>query len=763
MYQVSTCNYAGCSVYVQDVFTHYTDPAAPADVYSIYNSDTQFTTNYTDRSILNMVDIDRCNGITNCAAGTFQVVGTDTTVQNVPDSIIDDGTGLVTDNAYRWRTRANNGSTNSEYTYSIYEYTTPSTPGSFAAAYVNDNAINLSWVDTSAYEDGFRISVAKNSGAQTELTSGVNTTSAGDTAYNYVDASPNSAYTFTIVAHIGDTLNNAELFSTAATSATVYTTPAVATNVAASYVADNNINVTWNDNALHETGYRIYVSVDGGQYTLDTTVAANNTSYTYAGGAPNRTYEFKVEAVIAANVPGNPVELTALSSASVPVLYSSPIAPVFTDNNVTTSTVDWTWTDNSTYEFGYEVFDGSGTLVRALPVPDATAWTEVGLVPDTLITRTVRSYVINNFTKTYSPDSNIVTFRTLADPPASLTGVELPIETITLAWGSGSNPPTVEYYAENLTTGFSVGWAPNLFALVETNLDCETGYEYIVKTRNQNLVETADLLEIRTADCLIVQLGGSGSTTGSSSGGGRGTYTSSASSNLLALEESVEQQAAKQSCLLSPPRTTLRSQGKNLQTTINGSTIVFKDVNIEDWYAIVVDILAKAKVISGYQNYLKEPTGEYGPADIVTKAQFTKMVVNAANLESISSQKVSVPDASHWSAEFFKRLYSHGDSIFSQLSAAELETPITRAEVASLVVSSFNLKNDESFTPAYRDVQVATAFVDDIRIADGHCIIQGHDGTEIDGQKIFSPTSPINRAEAAMVLWRAMNVKGLLN
>ncbi len=759
MYRVSTCNYAGCSVYILDPFTHYTDPAAPADVFSIYNSDTQFTTNYTDRSILNMVDIDRCNGITNCAAGTFQVVGTDTTVQNVPDSIVDDGTGLVTDNAYRWRTRANNGSTNSEYTYSIYEYTTPSTPGSFAAAYVNDNAINLSWVDTSAYEDGFRISVAENSGAQTELTSGVNTTSAGDTAYNYVDTSPNSAYTFTIVAHIGDTLNNAELFSTAATSATVYTTPAVATNVAASYVANNNINVTWNDNALYESGYHIYVSEDGGPFIQHATTAADVSSYTYNSGTANHTYNFKVEAFIASNPPVNPFNLTALSVASSPVVYTSPIAPVLTGSNITSSTIDWSWTDGSAYESGYEVFNGSGSSVKDLPVPNATDWTEVSLGPDTLISRTVRSYIQNGFTKTYSPNSNIVTFRTLADPPSALTGAELPTETITLTWGSGSNPPTVEYYAENITTGFSVGWAPNLFTLVDTNIDCQTNYEYIVKTRNQDLVETSDLIEITTADCPIVELGGTSGATRSSGGGGRGTFNIASSSS-----ESLDETEDKNVCELKPASTALRANNNKLETIINGTAVVFNDVGIDDWYAVVIDTLVKANIISGYQDRLKQPTGEYGPADTLTKAQFTKMVVNAANLKNVSEQEIAVPDSTHWSAEFFERLYTHGDSIFSELPAAELEDQITRAEVASLIVSSFNIeKNENGITLNYRDVNTATTFIEDINIVNSSCIMQGHDGTEIDGQKTFEPTSPINRAEAAMVLWRAMEVEGLFN
>ncbi|MCJ7741789.1 MAG: multicopper oxidase domain-containing protein, partial [Methanoregula sp.] len=149
-----------------------------------------------------------------------------------------------------------------------------------------------------------------------------------------------------------NTGSNLALFGTAAV-----TSPAAPTNLTATLQNGPQIGLTWRDNAVNETGFVIERTVDGGVFTVLTTVSSRTStgsvSYTDTAVAPAHTYQYRVAAI-------NPVGKSAYSNiVNVPV-PDIPNAP--TNLNATAfraggpnDRVTLNWLDNSANETGFRI------------------------------------------------------------------------------------------------------------------------------------------------------------------------------------------------------------------------------------------------------------------------------------------------------------------------------------------------------------------------------------------------------------------------
>lgn len=148
-----------------------------------------------------------------------------------------------------------------------------------------------------------------------------------------------------------------------------------------------------------------------------------------------------------------------------------------------------------------------------------TSYQFANLVPDT-------EYVFD--TSVTDNASNVattssVTQRTLAlVPTAPVVSIDSQT-TLTFSWSGGTNPPTVTYYPVNITASTTPGWI-SAKTYQFTGLTCATTYQFEVKARNSDDVETATttLVSATTDDCgSAEEEGGEGSSeVGGGSGGG---------------------------------------------------------------------------------------------------------------------------------------------------------------------------------------------------------------------------------------------------
>jgi fibronectin type 3 domain-containing protein len=147
----------------------------------------------------------------------------------------------------------------------------------------------------------------------------------------------------------------------------VTTVPLPPATLSASAVSSSQINLTWSDTA-GESGYTIYTSLDGNNWSQLTSVGAGVTSYSQVGLAGSSKHYYKVTAGNVAGAAGfSPIASgTTAASISVP---NAPSNVSYTFPGPKNATI--TWSDNSSNETGF-------TLQFST---DGRTWTTLATLP----------------------------------------------------------------------------------------------------------------------------------------------------------------------------------------------------------------------------------------------------------------------------------------------------------------------------------------------------------------------------------------------
>lgn len=161
--------------------------------------------------------------------------------------------------------------------------------------------------------------------------------------------------------------------------------PLPPTSLTAQYQATLTNYVTWVDNAQYENNYELWSSVNGGAFSLLTTLPANTTTYTHTGLSYTTTYCYKARAVnnIGASFFTN-VGCVTTPATPTNTNGTAPNAPLnLTAANNGSLSNNVTWTDNSNDETNFVLhytFGGSTTysLLATLPA-NTTTYTHTGL------------------------------------------------------------------------------------------------------------------------------------------------------------------------------------------------------------------------------------------------------------------------------------------------------------------------------------------------------------------------------------------------
>ncbi len=169
-----------------------------------------------------------------------------------------------------------------------------------------------------------------------------------------------------------------------------------------------------------------------------------------------------------------------------------------TPTALSSSSIRWNFTDNADNETGFKIYTTTSNLVASSSSSNLTYIDETGLSENTQYARHVRAY--NEFGD--SANSSLSSYiYTLVDPPTNFTATTISSDSIALSVDSfpNSSAGSSGYYFSR--AGANSGWIQNN-SWTDTALSCGTSYDYSVKYRNGDGVDTSAVsLTVSTSDC----------------------------------------------------------------------------------------------------------------------------------------------------------------------------------------------------------------------------------------------------------------------
>ncbi|MCJ8014566.1 S-layer homology domain-containing protein [Paenibacillus sp. KQZ6P-2] len=177
----------------------------------------------------------------------------------------------------------------------------------------------------------------------------------------------------------------------------------------------------------------------------------------------------------------------------------------------------------------------------------------------------------------------------------------------------------------------------------------------------------------------------------------------------------------------------------------------FKDIN-GHWAKKEVEVLASRWIVNGMEN------GAFEPGQPVTRAQFAKMLVQAAGLEVKSTDRHSFHDvpADHWAADWVEQAAAAGWIKGYEGGLFKPSAPITRAEMMVMLANAAGLQKDEQSDSlaGYKDAGLVRDWAKpSVQATIKSGLIKGN------GDRL-NPGATSTRAEAAMVIYRWLAMKG---
>jgi subtilisin len=171
-------------------------PAVPANLTATAVSSSQINLAWTDSDTETGYKIDRCTGVDCSNFAQIATVGANVTSYS--------NTGLAASTSYSYRVRATNTAGDSDYSNTTSAVTQaapalPAAPSGLAASVISRSQINLTWMDNSSNETGFRIQRCK--GSTCTNFAQIATLGANITSYSNTGLSSNTTYRYRVYAY----------------------------------------------------------------------------------------------------------------------------------------------------------------------------------------------------------------------------------------------------------------------------------------------------------------------------------------------------------------------------------------------------------------------------------------------------------------------------------------------------------------------------------------------------------------------------------
>lgn len=179
--------------------------------------------------------------------------------------------------------------------------------------------------------------------------------------------------------------------------------------------------------------------------------------------------------------------------------------------------------------------------------------------------------------------------------------------------------------------------------------------------------------------------------------------------------------------------------------------IPFKDTDDQYWFTQYVAPIKESGIISGYKDTNGNELGEFGPANNMTVAEILKIALEASQLGQGDPNQAPASIKNHWAAGYVVTGKEKGLTLMKHItSTADLDRPVTRAEVLRVLIESFGVTLIPTDAAPFKDTD---GHIDQLFIATAKelGIVNGYD----DGT--FKPNNPVNRAEVAKIVNLAMS------
>jgi hypothetical protein len=444
-------------------------------------------------------------------------------------------TGLSVNTQYSFQVKARNGD-NVETTLSssATNYTQANTPGTPTLSSITQTSVKVTIVpngnsastEFAIFESGTNKYVQNDGTLNTTTVWQTYTTWGGASGQTVSGLSQNNSYSFAVKARNGDNVETS--LSSSASTVTLANTPGAPTlsNVNGTSITVTvavNSNPASTEFAIFESGTGKWVQTNG---TLNTTTVWQTfTNWGGSGGgvvsglSPSTSYTFAVKARNSASVE------TSLSSSASATTDPLPATP--TVNQVagtSTTSITWSWTDQSTTEVDFRLHDASHNLIATIASTTTVStgvtysYTESGLSPNVSYTRHIHS-----FDTAESDASGNMVSSTLANTPGVPQAPEPDVTSVRIVINQNNNPSDTEYaiyeshtnkyvpsnasLAQTTSSSHYLSFIPTAHAQSDDNwqtfsdwggndgvtingLQPASPYEFSVKARNNNGVET---------------------------------------------------------------------------------------------------------------------------------------------------------------------------------------------------------------------------------------------------------------------------------
>ncbi len=184
---------------------------------------------------------------------------------------------------YTYRVYAR-GPADSEYSNTAKATTVPAMPAGLIATAVSTSQINLIWSDVTG-ETGYRIERSVDGHFDW---SAIGSVAADVTSFQDTGLAMGGTYYYRVFAM--GMADDSQASNAASATTQVLSVPAAPSNLIATAISKNKIQLTWVDNANNESGFTIQRSTDNVKFVTIATVAANTASYTNSGLKKGKYY-----------------------------------------------------------------------------------------------------------------------------------------------------------------------------------------------------------------------------------------------------------------------------------------------------------------------------------------------------------------------------------------------------------------------------------------------------------------------------------------